>query len=275
MRRALKMPRLWGALLVLTIVMGLAILAPWLAPTNPDDYDVVHRLSPPSLAQGWEGLLGWDLNGGSVLTSMLHGARTSLYISFLTVLLSMGVGTTLGLIAGFYRGWCDTLIMRLVDVLMAFPGILLAMALAAMLGPSLHNVVFAIAATGWTSTARLVRAETMSLREREYVVASRALGARTVRILWRHVFPATLPPLLVQASFSLSGVIIVEAGLSFLGLGAQDGAPSWGALLGQGRSVLTEAPYLSVIPGLSIALVVLCLNFMGDALRDLLDPKDF
>ncbi len=262
-------PRLIFGLTVIVTFTVAALLAPWLAPTAPDDIDIAKRLLPP----GPGGLFGRDLTGGSVLTAMLYGGRTSLYISTLTVALSVSVGTWVGLIAGYKRGWVDTVLMRTVDLLMAFPGILLAMALAAMLGPSRGNVILAISATGWTSAARLIRAQTLSIREREYVTASRALGAVDFRLLWRHIFPATLTPLLVHATFSLSGVIVVEASLSFLGLGAQDGAPSWGALLAQGRTVLVEAPYLSIVPGTAIALIVLALNFVGDALRDLLDPR--
>lgn len=271
--RARRNPRLMGGGFFLVVIILSALLAPWLAPGEPDAYDIVYRLQGPGFAHGPMGWLGFDLNGGSVLTAMLYGARTSLYISFLTVIISITLGTTIGLLAGFFRGWVDGVLMRTVDLLMAFPGILLAMAMAALLGPSVHNVVFAIAATGWTSSARLIRGQALSLREREYVVAAQAMGAKTSRLLFLHVFPATLSPLIVQATFSLSGVIIVEAGLSFLGLGAQDGAPSWGALLGQGRTVLTEAPYLSIVPGVAIAVLVLSLNFVGDALRDLLDPK--
>jgi peptide/nickel transport system permease protein len=269
-RAALRNPRIWFGLAVLPAFITMALLAPWLAPSAPDEMDVALRLLPPST----EHLLGMDINGGSVLTAMLYGARTSLYVGFLTVLLSVTVGVTIGLVAGYSRGLADTVLMRLVDLIMAFPGILLAMALAALMGPSLHNVVFAIASTGWTSSARLIRGQVLSIREREFVTASRALGATTGRIIWKHVFPATLSPLIVHATFSLSGVIIVEASLSFLGLGAQDGAPSWGAILGQGRSVLTEAPHLSVIPGVAIMLIVLALNFVGDALRDILDPRE-
>lgn len=269
-RAVFRNPRIWFGLAILPLVGGMALLAPWLAPSSPDDMDIALRLLPPSA----EHLLGMDLNGGSVLTAMLYGARTSLYVGFLTVLLSLTIGVSVGLIAGYNRGFLDTLLMRLVDLVMAFPGILLAMALAALMGPSLHNVVFAIAATGWTSSARLIRGQVLSIREREFVTASRALGATNSRLMWRHIFPATLSPLIVHATFSLSGVIIVEASLSFLGLGAQDGAPSWGAILGQGRTVLTEAPHLSVIPGVAIMLVVLALNFVGDALRDILDPRD-
>lgn len=265
-------PRVWFGVIVLGTVIFLALIAPWLAPTAPDDMDVALKLTRPTWAHmaDW---LGRDLNGGSVLTAMLYGARTSLYISFLTVTIACTLGASIGLVAGYKRGAYDMVLMRTVDLLMAFPGILLAMALAALMGPSRHNVVLAIAATGWTSSARLIRGQALTVREREYVQASIALGANDFRTMLHHVFPATLSPLIVHATFSLSGVIIVEASLSFLGLGASDGAPSWGAILGQGRAVLTEAPFLSVVPGVAIATLVLALNFLGDALRDLLDPR--
>lgn len=254
---------------ITVILVCTSIFAPWLAPTDPEDMDITLRLVPPN-GDDW---LGRDLNGGSVLTAMFYGGRTSLYISFITVFLSVTVGAGIGLIAGYKRGIIDSILMRIVDLLMAFPGILLAMALAAFMGPSLNNVIFAIAATGWTSSARLVRGQALSVREREFVTASKALGASDLRVIFKHVFPATLSPLVVQATFSLSGVIVIESSLSFLGLGAQDGAPSWGAMLSQGRNVLTEAPYLSMFPGIAIGLIVIALNFIGDALRDILDPK--
>jgi peptide/nickel transport system permease protein len=268
-RRFFRSPRIWFGLAVALTLVTASVLAPWLATTDPEDMDIALRLAPPS-ASDW---LGRDLNGGSVLTAMLYGGRTSLYISFITVLLSVTLGAGIGLIAGYKRGIVDSLLMRTVDLLMAFPGILLAMALAAFMGPSLNNVIFAIAATGWTSSARLVRGQTLSVREREYVAATKALGAGDLRIIFKHVFPATLSPLVVQATFSLSGVIVTESSLSFLGLGAEDGAPSWGSMLSQGRTVLTEAPWLSIFPGLAIMLMVIALNFIGDALRDILDPK--
>lgn len=271
--RMAKNPRIWFGLTVTASFAALALLAPWIAPTAVDDMDIVMRMTPPDISGAASEWLGRDINGGSVLTAMLYGARTSLYISFLTVSISVTLGSAIGLLAGYKRGWIDGLLMRVVDLLMAFPGILLAMALSALMGPSIHNVVLAIAATGWTSSARLIRGQTLSVREREYVVASRALGASGLRQVVRHIFPATLSPLIVHATFSLSGVIVVEASLSFLGLGAQDGAPSWGAILGQGRTVLTEAPFLSIIPGLAMAALVLALNFVGDALRDILDPR--
>ena len=268
-RRAIRQPRFVFGASVLTLFVVLALLAPVLAPTGPEDMDISLRLLPPSAHD----LLGRDVNGASVLTAMLYGAQTSLYISFMTVALACTLGTGIGLLAGYRLGLVDAVLMRSVDVLMAFPGIILALALAALLGPSRHNVILAIAATGWTSTARLVRAQAMSVRERDFVQASRALGAGDFRLAMRHVLPGVMSPLIVHATFSLSGVIIVEASLSFLGLGAQDGAPTWGAILGQGRTVLTEAPHLSLVPGLAMATLVLALNFLGDALRDLLDPR--
>jgi ABC-type dipeptide/oligopeptide/nickel transport system permease subunit len=255
-------------------VIGFAVIvalsAPWIAPYDPENMDdIARRLAPPSAAH-W---LGNDLTGGDVLTGIIYGTRTSLYIGFVTVFLSITLGVSIGLLAGYRRGAIDMILMRTVDLLMAFPGILLAMALAALMGPDLHNVVLAITATGWTSSARLVRGQVLSLTEREYVTATRALGASGWRIVLKHIFPGTMSPLVVLATFSLSGVIIIEASLSFLGLGAQDGAPSWGAILSQGRTQLVEAPHLAVAPGVAIFLVVLALNFLGDALRDALDPR--
>jgi peptide/nickel transport system permease protein len=266
-------PRIVFSSLILAVIVVTALGAPWLAPTLPNDMDIARKLVSPQWSGEIQSWLGYDLNGSSVVTLMIYGAQTSLYVASVTVSISMFVGVVVGLIAGYRGGLYDMILMRLVDILMAFPGILLAMALAALMGPSLNNVILAIAATGWTSSARLIRGQTLSIREREYVTAARSLGAGSTRILWRHIFPATLTPLIVHGTFSLSGVIIIEASLSFLGLGAQDGAPSWGALLGQGRTVLTEAPFLSVIPGMAMALLVVSLNFMGDALRDILDPK--
>lgn len=268
-RKFFHNPRIWFGLTIVVLLVGTSLLAPWISPTDPEDMNITLRLAPPSA----EDPLGRDLNGASVLTAMFYGGRTSLYISFITVLLSVTFGAGIGLVAGYKRGFIDSLLMRTVDLLMAFPGILLAMALAAFMGPSLNNVIFAIAATGWTSSARLVRGQTLSVREREYVAATRALGAGDIRIIVKHIFPAVLSPLVVQATFSLSGVIVTESSLSFLGLGADDGAPSWGSMLSQGRTVLTEAPWLSIFPGLAIMLIVIALNFIGDAMRDILDPK--
>jgi peptide/nickel transport system permease protein len=206
---------------------------------------------------------------------MLHGARTSLYIAFMTVLLSVGIGTVLGLITGYYRGWIDVVVMRVVDMVMSVPGVLVALVLASLMGQDTgpNAIIFAIAATGWTSTTRVVRGQVLSLRERDYVIASKALGASSARLMFVHILPGALTPLIVHATFSLSGVILVEASLSFLGLGSQSDAPTWGALLNQGRNVLEQAPFLSMIPGVAIMILVLSLNFLGDGLRDALDPR--
>jgi len=266
----MRSPRIVVGLMILGVMITAALFAEVLTPYTPEDVDLSLRIAPPS----WEHIFGCDLNGGDVYTSILLGARTSLYISFLTVLLSVTLGIFIGLVSGYFRGPIDTIFMRLVDILMAFPGILLAMSLAALMGPNIHNVILAIAATGWTGTARLVRGQVLSISEREYVLACKAIGASHKRTLLKHILPATWSPIIVQSTFSLSGVILVEASLSFLGLGAQDGPPSWGALLNDGRTVLTEAPHLSIIPGLCIALIVFALNFMGDELRDILDPRE-
>ncbi len=263
-------PRIIFGASILLVAITISMLAPWLAPYPADAMDITKRLAPPS----YEHWLGCDLNGADILTAIMYGGRTSLYIGFLTVCLTLSIGVLVGLVSGYWRGWIEHGLMRLVDILMAFPGILLAMALAALLGPNVHNVVLAIAATGWTSAARLVRGQVLTLREREYVTASRALGATDARIIFRHILPGTVSTLLIHATFSLSAVILIEASLSFLGLGAQDGPPSWGALLNQGRAALTEAPHLSLAPGAAIALIVLSLNFVGDALRDIFDPKN-
>ncbi len=265
----LKNPRvLVGGILLLSLFL-LALAAPNIAPFDPFEQELSRKLLTP----GWEHPFGCDLNGRDLLTIMLHGARTSLYIAFVTVFLSVGLGSLLGLFSGYFRGYFDAVMMRIVDIVMAVPGVLVALVLASFLGSGANNVVIAIAATGWTSSARIVRGQVMSLRERDYVLASKALGASPWRLIFIHIFPGTLTPMIVHATFSLSGVILVESSLSFLGLGSQSEAPTWGALLNQGRNVLEQAPFLSVIPGVAIMALVLSLNFLGDGLRDVLDPR--
>lgn len=264
----LKDPRISFGIFVLVFVLFCAVFAPFLAPYKPTFVDMTLRLAPPSNTH-W---LGVDTNGNDVLTSMLYGSRTTLFVATMTVLLSLLLGVTIGTIAGYAGKWTDSLLMRTVDILMAFPGILLALTLVSVLGPSLWSVIISISATGWTSAARIARAQVMSVKERDHVMATRALGGGPLRLIRVHILPLIWTPIVVHATFAISGVIIVEASLSFLGLGPQDGAPTWGALLNQGRSVLEEAPHLSIVPGLAIMAVVLSLNFLGDALRDILDP---
>jgi len=268
--KLLRNPRFLAGGVFIMITIIAAVFAPLLSSLQAIEPEIIHRLSPP----GTTNWFGRDINGNDIFSTMLYGARLSLYISFLTVTLSLVFGVFVGLLSGYWQGSVDTIVMRVVEIFMAFPGILLAMSLVALLGPSLNTIIFSIAATGWTSYARLVRAQVLSLKEREYVNACRTMGASHRRVLWRHILPGTISPLVVHSTFSLSGVIIVEAGLSFLGLGAQDDIPTWGGLLSQGSQIeLSQAPHLTLIPGLAIFLLVISLNFMGDALRDELDPR--
>jgi peptide/nickel transport system permease protein len=235
---------------------------------DPAFQDLPLRLEGPS-AVHW---LGLDELGRDILARVLAGARISLLVGIIVVGISVSIGTLLGSIAGYYGGLVDEVVGRLSDILMAFPGLLLAIAVVAVLGPSLTNVVLALALIGWVGYARLVRGQVLRVRELEYVQAARALGAATPRILARHVVPATLPALIVQATLGMGGAILAEAALSFLGLGVQPPTPSWGTMLNGGRTHLLDAPHLTIFPGLAIAALVLGFNFLGDALRDALDP---
>ncbi|MFB1479376.1 ABC transporter permease [Corallococcus sp. RDP092CA] len=264
--------RSWGARFgwaVACVWVFTALFAPWLSPHAPDAIDLTRELSPPTSGH----LLGTGENGIDVLTHVLYGARVSLEVSFFAVVLSAAVGITLGGIAGHAGGLVDEALMRLVDVLLAFPGILLALFITAVLGPSLANVVFALSFTGWTGYARLTRGQVLTLRERDYVQAARALGSGPGRILVRHLLPNAAGPLLVQATFALPGAIVAEASLSFLGLGVPPGTPSWGALVDQGTQYLLVAPHVALFPGIALALTVLGFNLLGDALRDAMDPR--
>lgn len=262
----------WGpriGLVVLLLFVLVAILAPWLARFDPFDIQLQEQLRPPSVQHP----LGQDGNGADILSRLIYGARISLSIGFAVVALSAAVGITIGLVSGYYGGRLDTLLMRLVDILLAFPGLLLAIALVAVLGPALSNVVLALSALGWVGFARLVRGQVLTLKEQPFVLAARTSGASDARILGLHVLPHCLSPVLVQATFGIAGVVLAESSLGFLGLGAPPGTPSWGAMLSEGRGVLFIAPHVSIFPGLAILLLVLALNFLGDGLRDVLDPQ--
>jgi peptide/nickel transport system permease protein len=216
---------------------------------------------------------GLDELGRDILARVLAGARISFLVGLTVVVISASVGTLLGAIAGYFGGVVDDCISRLTDVLLAFPGLLLAIALVAVLGPSLTNVLLALTVIGWVGYARLVRGQVLKARQLEYVQAARALGATSARILWRHVIPTAVPAVVVQATLGMAGAIIGEAALSFLGLGVQPPTPSWGTMLNGGRAHLLDAPHLTMFPGISIALLVLGFNFVGDGLRDLTDTK--
>jgi len=257
-----------GATLVILIV-GAALFAPWLVPFDPATQELPLRLEGPTSGH-WFGL---DELGRDILSRVLLGARVSLFVGFVVVGVSGVVGTAMGSIAGYYGGRIDQVISRVMDVLLAFPGLLLAIALVAVLGPSLGNVVMALTVIGWVGYARLVRGQVLRAREFEYVVAARALGAGTWRTITRHVLPTALPAVTVQATLGMAGAILSEAALSFLGLGVQPPTPSWGTMINGGRAHLLDAPHLTVFPGVFLALVVLGFNFLGDGLRDRLDPK--
>lgn len=257
-----------GALIIALFVIA-ALLAPWLTPHDPYEINLPEQLAGPS----WSHPLGQDANGADILTRLLHGARISLVVSLSVVGLSGLIGILLGLLSGYHGGWLDALLMRLVDILLAFPGLLLAIALVAVLGPNLINVVLALTLLGWVAFARLVRGQVLAVKEREFVLAARTSGQSDWRVIWVHLFPNILSPVIVQATFNLAAVIIAESSLSFLGLGAPPGTPSWGAMLSDGRAVLIEAPHVSIFPGVAIMLTVLAFNFIGDGLRDRWDPK--
>jgi peptide/nickel transport system permease protein len=254
---------------ILAAVVLVALLAPWLAPGDPLEQNLYRRLLPPS-PDHW---LGTDDFGRDMLSRLLYGARLSLRVGLMAIFLALTAGTALGLVAGYRGGVADMLIMRLMDILLAFPSILLAIAIVAVIGPGIDKAMLAVSMVLVPQFARLVRASVLSIRETAYVEAARALGAGEGGILWRGVLPNCAAPLIVQATLGLGTAILDAAGLSFLGLGAQPPTPEWGAMLSGGRELLLEAPWVMTFPGLAIFIVVLGLNLFGDGLRDALDPR--
>lgn len=258
----------FGAILTVALLI-IAIAAPLIAPFDPNVQDTSRRLESPSRSH----LLGLDDLGRDVLSRIVYGARVSLRVGFSVVLIASIIGIVAGAISGYYGGAVDAVIMRLTDILLAFPGILLAIALVAVLGPSLNNVILALATIGWVGYARLVRGQVLKVREMEFVTAAKALGARSGRVIALHVLPNVINPVIVMATLGLAGAILSEAALSFLGLGVQPPTPSWGAMLTSGRRYLGLANHLAIFPGAAIMLAVMGLNFLGDGLIDALDPK--
>lgn len=269
LKRLLKNFAFTAGFLLTIILIVVALAAPLLAPFDPDIQDTSRRLEPPSK----EHLLGLDDLGRDVLSRILYGARVSLRVGFSVVILASLVGVTLGAISGYFGGAVDMIVMRICDILLAFPGILLAIALVAVLGPSLNNVIIALSIIGWVGYARLVRGQVLKVREMEYVTAARAMGAKSPRVIVLHVLPNVINPVIVMATLGLAGAILAEAALSFLGLGVQPPTPSWGAMLTAGRRYLGLANHLAIFPGIAIMLAVMGLNFLGDGLIDALDPK--
>ena len=256
-------------LVIVTVAIVAALLGPVVWPYDSSAQELARRLQPPSFSHP----LGLDELGRDILARLLQGARISLLVGIAVVSVSSVVGMLFGSIAGYFGGLVDDIISRAIDILMAFPGILLAIALVAVLGPSLVNVVHALSVIGWVGYARLVRGQALRAREFEFVQAAKASGASAARIVVRHVLPTAIPAVVVQATLGMAGAIIAEASLSFLGLGVQPPTPSWGTMLDAGRAHLFDAPHLTIFPGLAIATLVLGFNFLGDGLRDRVDPK--
>lgn len=263
-----------GALLAVGVILTLivvAIFAPLIAPYDPTrpDLSVGFRAVPPSEAH----LLGTDRAGRDVLSRLIYGARISLLIGFGSQILSLVLGVIFGLLAGFFGGVTDTIISRLIEILQAFPSLLFIIVLSVSIGPGLLTAYIALGIVGWAGVARIVRGSALSLRSAEYVEGARALGAGSARLLFRHILPGTLPSLIVIYTIGVGGAIIGEATLSFLGLGVKPPTPSWGQMIADGQSYLTSAWWMSVFPGLAVAVVVIAFNFLGDTLRDALDPR--
>ena len=247
----------------------LALLAPLIAPFDPAALSLDELLAPPSATH----IFGTDALGRDIFSRMLYGARVSLWVGFVAVGISTAIGVVLGLASGYFGGWVDELIMRGVDVMLCFPSFFLILAVIAFLEPSLTNIMAVIGLTSWMGVARLVRAETLTLRERDFVAASRLAGEKPLRILFVHILPNALAPVLVSATLGIAGAILIESSLSFLGLGVQPPDASWGNMLMDGKSVIEIAPWLSLFPGVAILITVLGYNLLGESLRDLLDPR--
>lgn len=257
-----------GTAIVLFFVL-LAIFAPWIAPSGIDDQELVKRLQPPS-SEHW---FGTDDFGRDIFSRVIYGARISLWVGLLSVLGSAIIGSLLGIIAGYYGRVIDTIICRIFDIMLAFPSILLAIAIVAILGPSLRNALIAIAIINIPNFGRLIRSRVLSVKEEEYIMAAKAIGMKDSRILLQHILPNSMAPIIVQGSLAIASAIIEAAALGFLGMGAQPPNPEWGKMLADSKQYLVQAPWTMIFPGIAIMLTVLGFNLMGDGLRDALDPR--
>jgi ABC-type dipeptide/oligopeptide/nickel transport system permease subunit len=256
-----------GAVSILLILVAFA--APYIAPYDPVHQDLANSLAGPSMTH----LAGTDVHGRDIFSRIIYGTRISLRIGFLGMLLGCVAGVILGLVAGYYGGWWDTVIMRLMDVQLAFPGLLVAICIIAIIGPGLENVILAVGIFSVPLFARVTRGQILSLKEQEFIVAARMMGARDGRIMLTHLLPNAVAPLLVLCTLRIATAILTAASLSFLGLGAQPPIPEWGAMLSDGRAYLSIAPHVATTPGLAILITVLAFNLLGDGLRDALDPR--
>ncbi|WP_076507647.1 glutathione ABC transporter permease GsiD [Pseudacidovorax sp. RU35E] len=269
-RKFKRQPMALAALAFIVLLVAVAVLAPWISPYDAENFFDYDRLNTPPSAAHWFGV---DPLGRDIFSRILMGARISLATGFVSVALGAVVGTALGLVAGFYGGWWDRLIMRMCDVLFAFPGILLAIAVVAILGSSMTNVVVAVSVFSVPAFARLVRGNTLALKNLTYIEATRSIGAGDLTILLRHILPGTLSAIVVYFTMRMGTSIITAASLSFLGMGAQPPTPEWGAMLNEARADMVNAPHVALFPSLAIFFTVLAFNMLGDGLRDALDPK--
>ncbi|MGA3211733.1 MAG: ABC transporter permease [Terriglobales bacterium] len=268
--RVVHNPLAAAGLILIAIFVTLALFAPWIAPQDPAHIELATRLAGPS-ARHW---LGTDELGRDILSRVIYGSRISMLVGTSVVALSLMLGLVVGSLAGYYGGRVDRLVNVVVmNAFLTFPGILLAIAFVAFLGPGIFNLILALSIGGWVGYARLVRAQVLAVREREFVEAARALGAGDGRVMVRHILPNIIQPVIVQAAIGMAGAVLAEATMSFLGLGVPPPAASWGSMLNDGRSHLFDAPHLVLFPALAIMLAVLAFNFVGDAMRDYLDPR--
>lgn len=261
--------------IILLFFLALGIVGPFIAPHDPTAQDILKRNLPPTFELSSDQFhpMGTDQLGRDILSRVIYGSRISLIIGVVVVTLGGGLGCALGIIAGYYKGWADRILMRLVDIFLAFPFILLALVVIAALGPSFTNMILVLVITGWVNYARVIRSEVLAIREREFITASRVVGATGPWILLRHIFPNVIPTLIVIATLELARVIILESALSFLGLGVQPPTPSWGRMLAEGRDYVATAWWLATFPGLALLFMILSVNLVGDWLRDYLDPR--
>jgi peptide/nickel transport system permease protein len=274
-RRFVLNPAALAGMLILVVVVGVALAAPWVAPHDPAKQSLLRRFTPPVWQTGGNPAypLGTDQVGRDVLSRIVHGARISLLVGVSAVIVSLLVGVTAGLVSGFVGGRVDTAIGTVVDVNLSFPQILLALAFVAALGPSLVTIIVVLGLTGWERYTRVVRAEVMALREKEFIEAARAIGVSRLRIIFRHVLPNTVSSIVVMSTLQVAQTILAEAALSFLGVGSGRAYPTWGQMISLGRDFVTVAWWLPTLPGIAILLTVLAINLVGDRLRDALDPR--
>lgn len=270
MKKILKNKIAFTGIIFIAIIIFIAVFAPFIAPYDPSAQDLSHRLSAPSAQH----LLGTDDLGRDVFSRMIYGSRVSISVGFFAVLITLFIGVILGIVSGYFGGWADSVIMRFTDIILCFPTFFLILLVIAFFEPSIFNVMIVIGITSWPGLARIVRAEVLSIREREFVLASKMLAVGRIRLLFKHILPNVISPIIVYAAIGIGGAILTESGLSFLGLGVQPPMSSWGQILMQGKDYIYIAWWLSLFPGIMILFTVLSFNMIGEALRDILDPKD-